>query len=61
MDTLIGVKSICQFLDKFSTDITGCFSKDNTVLFKTFSGIANVFHKPSLKATLICNIDHGEW
>ena len=61
MDTLIGVKLICLFLSKFRTDITGCFSKDNTDLFKTFSGIANVLDKPSLKATLICNIDHGEW
>ena len=26
-----------------------------------FSGIANVIHKPSLKAALICDIDHGEW
>ena len=61
MDTLIGVEFICLFLIKFRTDITGCFSKDNTVLSKTFSGIINVFLKPSLLATLICNIDHGEW
>ena len=61
MDNLIGVDFICLFLRKFRTDMTGCFSKDNTVLSKTFSGIVNVFLKPSLLATLICNIDHGEW
>ena len=61
MDTLIGVEFICLFLRKFRTDMTGYFSKDNTVLSKTFSGIVNVFLKPSLLATLICNIDHGEW
>ena len=35
--------------------------KDNPVLLKKFSELANVFHKPSLKAALIRNIDHGEW
>ena len=61
MDTLIGVEFICLFLRKVRTDITGCFSKDNNVLSKSLSGIVHVFLKPSLLATLICNIDHGEW
>ena len=35
--------------------------KDNPFLLKKCSELANVLHKPSVKAALIRNIDHGEW